>query len=70
MQSVNKIKLAEDDKEATTDHRMMMKNGHPRVEIDEAAIHRGENLYTKYFQAQGEPASANGQVSPDSLLTC
>ena len=32
----------------------MMENGHPGVEIDEAAIRRGENPYTKYYQQQGE----------------
>ena len=33
---------------------MMMENGHPGVEVDEAAIRRGENPYTKYYQQQGE----------------
>jgi pre-mRNA-processing factor 39 len=46
---------------------MMLENGHPGVEVDEAAIRRGENPYTKYFQQQGEnptaTAAANGQVS-------
>ena len=32
----------------------MMENGHPGVEVDEAAIRRGENPYTKYYQQQGE----------------
>ena len=59
---MNKIKLAEDGKEATTDRRMMMENGHPGVEIDENAIRRGENPYQKYFAQQGEVPSANGQV--------
>jgi pre-mRNA-processing factor 39 len=68
VQSVNKAKLAEDGKESTTNRRMMLENGHPGVEVDEAAIRRGENPYTKYFQQQGEnPAAAavaaNGQVS-------
>lgn len=45
----------------------MMENGHPGVEIDEAAIVRGENPYTKYFQQQGEqPVPANAQVSSNS----
>jgi pre-mRNA-processing factor 39 len=43
---------------------MMLENGHPGVEVDEAAIRRGENPYTKYFQQQGEtPLATNGQVS-------
>lgn len=59
--------MAEDGKESTTDRRLMMENGHPGVEIDEAAIVRGENPYTKYFQQQGEqPAPANAQVSSNS----
>ena len=58
-----KIKLAEDSKEATTQRRMIMENGHPGVEVDEAAIRRGENPYTKYYQQQGEhPMPSNGQV--------
>ncbi|KAF8533919.1 hypothetical protein BDD12DRAFT_758524 [Trichophaea hybrida] len=64
VQSVNKAKLAEDGKESTTNRRLMLENGHPGVEVDEAAIRRGENPYTKYFQQQGEnPVPANGQVS-------
>lgn len=62
VQTGNKQKLAEDGKEATTDRRLMMENGHPGVEIDEGAIRRGENPYTKYFQAQGEAPSTNGPV--------
>jgi len=63
VQSVNKAKLAEDGKESTTNRRLMLENGHPGVEIDEAAIRRGENPYTKYFQQQGEnPVPANGQA--------
>lgn len=58
IQTVNKAKLAEDGKEATTDRRMMMENGHPGVEVDEAAIRRGENPYTKYYLQQGEVAAA------------
>ena len=49
-----KSKLAEDGKETTTQRRMLMENGHPGVAVDEAAIRRGENPYTKYFQQQGE----------------
>lgn len=64
VQTVNKRKLAEDDQESTTDRRMLMENGHPGVEVDEAAIRRGENPYTKYYQQQGEqPIPANVQVS-------
>lgn len=41
-----------------------MENGHPGVEVDEAAIRKGENPYTKYYQQQGEqPVPSNGQVS-------
>ncbi|KAK0516479.1 hypothetical protein JMJ35_001082 [Cladonia borealis] len=54
VQSAMKAKLAEDGREATTQRRMMMENGHPGVEVDEAAIRRGENPYTKYYQQQGE----------------
>jgi hypothetical protein len=49
----------------------MMENGHPGVEIDEAAIRKGENPYTKYYQQQGEnPLPVNGQVnsSPEPLF--
>ena len=42
-----KIKLAEDGKQATTERRMALENGHPGLEVDEAAIRRGENVYTK-----------------------
>ena len=48
-----KIKLAEDGKQATTERRMALENGHPGLEVDEAAIRRGENVYTKYYQQQG-----------------
>ena len=59
-----KAKLAEDGKAATTDRRLMMENGHPGVEVDEAAIRRGENPYTKYYQQQGEhPLPSGNQVS-------
>lgn len=43
---------------------MMMENGHPGVEVDEAAIRRGENPYTKYYQQQGEQQlPSDSQVS-------
>ncbi|KAL8872190.1 MAG: hypothetical protein Q9174_002133, partial [Haloplaca sp. 1 TL-2023] len=54
VQSTMKQKIAEDGREASTQRRMMMENGHPGVEVDEAAIRRGENPYTKYYQQQGE----------------
>lgn len=54
-----KAKLADDGKEATTQRRMMTENGHPGVEVDEAAIRRGENPYTKYYQQQGEQQLAS-----------
>lgn len=64
VQATMKAKLAEDGKADTTERRMMMENGHPGVEVDEAAIRRGENPYTKYYQQQGEhPLPANGMVS-------
>lgn len=59
VQTVMKAKLAEDGKEATTQRRMMTENGHPGVEVDEAAIRRGENPYTKYYQQQGEQQLAS-----------
>jgi pre-mRNA-processing factor 39 len=59
VQTVMKAKLAEDGREATTQRRMMMENGHPGVEVDEAAIRRGENPYTKYYQQQGEQQLAS-----------
>lgn len=58
-----KAKLAEDGKVTTTDRRLLMENGHPGVEVDEAAIRRGENPYTKYYQQQGEhPLPTGTQV--------
>lgn len=54
VQTVMKAKLAEDGRVATTERRMLMENGHPGVEVDEAGIWRGENPYTKYYQQQGE----------------
>lgn len=43
---------------------MMMENGHPGVAVDEAAIRRGENPYTKYFHQQGEQ-----QLPSDAQVT-
>ena len=54
VQHIMKAKLSEDGREASTHRRMMMENGHPGVEVDDAAIRRGENPYTKYYQQQGE----------------
>lgn len=54
VQIVMKAKLAEDGRVSATERRMLMENGHPGVEVDEAAIRRGENPYTKYYQQQGE----------------
>lgn len=69
VQTVMKAKLAEDGKEATTERRMMTENGHPGVEVDEAAIRRGENPYTKYYQQQGEQQLASdSQVCVPSSL--
>ena len=66
---MNKIKLAEDGKEASTDRRMLMENGHPGVEVNEAAIRKGENPYTKYYQQQGEQLlPPNGSVRPTISL--
>jgi pre-mRNA-processing factor 39 len=40
---------------------MVLENGHPGVEVNEAAIRKGESPYTKYYQQQGEnPTGANG----------
>ena len=70
IQTMMKAKLAEDGKISTTDRRLMMENGHPGVEIDEAAIRRGENPYTKYYQQQGEhPLPSGGQVSLSATYT-
>ena len=59
VQSSMKAKLAEDGRESSTQRRMMMANGHPGVEVDDAAIRRGENPYTKYYQQQGEQQLAS-----------
>ncbi|KAI9796037.1 MAG: hypothetical protein M1833_006545 [Piccolia ochrophora] len=68
VQSVNKAKTAVDGQESTTNRRLMMENGHPGVEVDEAAIRKGENPYTKYYQQQGEqPVPSNGQAQPQPL---
>lgn len=58
-----KAKLAVDGREASTQRRMMLENGHPGVEVDEAAIRRGDNPYTKYYQQQGEQ-----QLPSDTLV--
>ena len=45
---------------------MVLENGHPGVEVNEAAIRKGENPYTKYYQQQGEtpvPTGSNGQTA-------
>ncbi|KAF2456624.1 pre-mRNA-processing factor 39 [Lineolata rhizophorae] len=60
-----KAKLAEDGNEATTMRRMILENGHPGVEVNEAAVRRGESPYTKYYQQQGENSVGNnGQPTP------
>ena len=60
-----KSKVADDGKASSTDRRLLMENGHPGVEVDEAAIRRGENPYTKYYQQQGEHSLTGGtQASP------
>lgn len=64
-----KQKLSEDGQEATTQRRMMMENGHPGVEVDESAIRRGENPYTKYYQQQGEQQlPSDTQVCPPTCF--
>ena len=64
-----KAKLAEDGREASTQRRLMMENGHPGVEVDDAAIRRGENPYTKYYQQQGEQQlPSDTQVCQQSIL--
>ncbi|KAL8905822.1 MAG: hypothetical protein Q9207_002393 [Kuettlingeria erythrocarpa] len=71
IQTTMKQKLSEDGREATTQRRMMMENGHPGVEVDEAAIRRGENPYTKYYQQQGEQQlPSDTQVYSPSLSPC
>ena len=55
-----KAKIADDSKADTTERRMALENGHPGLTIDEAAIRRGENPYTKYYQAQGEQPVSGG----------
>ncbi|KAF1815868.1 pre-mRNA-processing factor 39 [Eremomyces bilateralis CBS 781.70] len=62
VQSVSKTKLAEDGKESTTDRRLAMENGHPGVAVDDSAIRRGENPYTKYYQQQGETEAVNAPL--------
>ena len=41
---------------------MVLENGHPGVEVNEAAVRRGENPYTQYYQQQGQEVGSNGQV--------
>jgi pre-mRNA-processing factor 39 len=44
---------------------MVLENGHPGVEVNEAAVRKGESPYTKYYQQQGEnPLGSNGQPTP------
>lgn len=69
MHRTHKSKLAEDGKEETTHRRMVLENGHPGVEVNEALIRKGENPYTKYYQQQGDSpvgtaagAGSNGQA--------
>lgn len=47
IQTGMKSKLADDGSEATTQRRMVMENGHPGVEVNEAVIRAGGNPYTK-----------------------
>ena len=64
-----KSKLAEDGKETSTQQRLMRENGHPGVEVDEAAIRRGENPYTRYYQQQGEQQlPSDTQVGTSTLV--
>ena len=63
-----KTKLAEDGREATTQRRLMMENGHPGVEVDEAAMRRGEDLYNKYYQQQGEQQLASDTQASSLVL--
>ena len=56
VQTLLKTKTAEDGKESTTQKRLMMSNGHPGVEVDDVAIRKGEDPYTKYYQQQGDDA--------------
>ena len=63
VQTFLKAKLAEDGKESTTQRRLVLENGHPGVEVDEAAIRRGENPYTKYYVQQGEQMPGGGNSS-------
>lgn len=48
---------------------MMMENGHPGVAIDEAAIRKDEDQYTKYFHQEGEQQLASDtQVCSTSIF--
>ena len=51
-----KMKLADDGSEATTNRRMMLENGHPGVEVNEAEFRKGIDPFTKYYQQQGDQA--------------
>ncbi|KAF2669581.1 hypothetical protein BT63DRAFT_264443 [Microthyrium microscopicum] len=59
----HKAKLATDGKPETTHRRMVLENGHPGVEVNEAQLRKGESPYTKYYLQQGEqgPTGSNGQ---------
>ena len=60
-----KSKLAEDGKESTTHGRMTLENGHPGVEVTEAAIHQGGNPSSKYYAQQGaQPVNGSQQQAP------
>lgn len=65
VQTAMKAKLDADGDESATNRRMISENGHPGVAVNEKAIRQGENLYTKYYQDQGEmnPNPQNGNVS-------
>ncbi|MCJ1287194.1 hypothetical protein MMC26_006542 [Xylographa opegraphella] len=69
VQQTMKAKVAEDGKAASTDRRLLMENGHPGVEVDEAAIRRGENPYTKYYQQQGEHSLPGGTQASQAPLS-
>lgn len=62
-----KAKLSEDGMPETTERRMAIENVHPGLAIDEAAIRRGENPYTKYYQGQGEHPLPAGQATSSSI---
>jgi pre-mRNA-processing factor 39 len=44
---------------------MVLENGHPGLEVNEALVRKGESPYTKYYQQQGEnPVGTNGMPQP------